>query len=206
MLSFLMLRSMQRARYSPHNEGHFGLAMKTYTHFTSPIRRYPDLIVHRVLREAIEIGRGEMNVNLGAKHALKRISTNVLDEERETELRAALEAIGDRSSERERAADDAERELMDWRKADFMAERVGDEFDGVITSVKDYGLYIELDEFFVEGLVHVSTLADDHYEFDQRKHKLVGRRGRREYRLGDRVRVTVDRVDRARHLIDFSVV
>ncbi|HSB10821.1 MAG TPA: ribonuclease R [Blastocatellia bacterium] len=209
MLSFLMLRSMQRARYSPHNEGHFGLAMKTYAHFTSPIRRYPDLIVHRILREVIELGRRRSDlkpVDLGARHAVKRVSGRVLDEEREKELRAALEVIGDHSSERERSADDAERELMDWRKAEFMSERVGDEFDGVITSVRDYGFYVELDEFFVEGLVHINTLRDDRYEFQERKHRLVGLRTRREFRLGDRVRVSVDRVDRTRHLIDFSVV
>ena len=208
MLSYLMLRSMQRARYTPHNAGHFGLAMKTYTHFTSPIRRYPDLIVHRILREVLDRGAEIVDwkgVDPGAKRALKRVSWPVLDEERETELRAGLEMIGDHSSERERVAADAERELMDWRKAAFMVDRVGDEFDGVITGVKDYGFYVELDEFFIEGLVHVSVLTDDIYEFQERKHRLVGQRGRREFRLGDRVRVSVNRVDQARHLIDFSV-
>jgi ribonuclease R len=130
----------------------------------------------------------------------------VFDEERETELRAGLEAIGDQSSERERAAADAERELMDWRKADFMADRVGDEFDGIITGVKEYGLYVELDEFFIEGLVHISTLVDDVYDYQERKHRLVGQRARREFRLGQKVRVAVNRVDRVRHLIDFSLV
>jgi ribonuclease R len=209
MLSYLMLRSMQRARYTPQNRGHFGLAMKTYTHFTSPIRRYPDLVVHRLLREVIEQGRrGEeewQQVDLGRKKARKLISWAVFDEERERAMRSSLETIGDHSSERERAADDAERELMDWRKAEFMAGRVGDEFDGVITSVKDYGFYVELNEFFVEGLVHVSTLADDFYEYHERKHRLAGERTGRKYRLGDEVRVVVVRVDRARHLIDFSV-
>jgi ribonuclease R len=206
MFSYLMLRSMQRARYTPRNAGHFGLAMKTYTHFTSPIRRYPDLIVHRILREVVERGRDEGDIDLGAKHTLKRVSWPVLDEDRETELRAALEMIGDQSSERERAAADAERELMDWRKAAFMADRVGDEFDGVITGVKEYGFYVELDEFFIEGLVHISALVDDVYEYQERKHRLIGKRTRREFRLGDRVRVSVNRVDQARHLIDFSVV
>jgi ribonuclease R len=130
----------------------------------------------------------------------------LLDEEREAELRAGLERIGDHSSERERAAADAERELMDWRKAAFMVERVGDEFDGVVTGVREYGFYVELDEFFIEGLVHVSALTDDVYTFQERKHRLVGQRTRREFRLGDRVRVFVNRVDQARHLIDFSVV
>ena len=209
LLSYLMLRSMQRARYTPHNQGHFGLAMKTYTHFTSPIRRYPDLIVHRILREVIERGRERddlPNVDTGARHSLKRIPGSLLTEERETELRSTLELIGEHSSERERTAADAERELMDWRKAEFMADRVGDEFDGVITGVKEYGFYVELEEVFVEGLVHVSTLIGDEYEYQERKHRLVGNRTRRAYRLGDRLRVLVNRVDRARHLIDFSVV
>jgi ribonuclease R len=209
MLSYLMLRSMQRARYSPENRGHFGLAMTTYTHFTSPIRRYPDLIVHRLLREVLEQGRrGEeewQQIALGQKKARKLVSWPLFDEEREAALRNSLETIGEHSSERERAADDAERELMDWRKAEFMAERVGDEFDGVITSVKDYGFYVELNEFFVEGLVHISTLTDDLYEYHERKHRLEGQRTGRKYRLGDEVRVTVVRVDRARHLIDFSI-
>jgi ribonuclease R len=208
MLSYLMLRSMQRARYTPQNAGHFGLAMKSYTHFTSPIRRYPDLIVHRILREVIERGRHEnesSELDLGAKHAVKRVSRNILDEGREVELRSALESIGDHSSDRERAAVEAERELMNWRKAEFMAERVGDEFDGVVTSVKEYGFYVELNEIFVEGLVHISTLIDDVYEYHERKHRLVGERTKRTYRLGDEVRVVVNRVDRLRHLIDFSI-
>jgi ribonuclease R len=208
MLSYLMLRSMQRARYSPKNAGHFGLAMKTYTHFTSPIRRYPDLIVHRVLREVIERD-GTLNesagLDLGAKYALKRIATPLLSEEREIGLRAALEPIGDWSSERERAAADAERELMDWRRAQFMADRVGDEFEGIITSVKEYGFYVELKEIFVEGLVHVSSLTDDVYQYQERKHRLVGERTNQIYRLGDEVRVVVNRVDRTRHMIDFSI-
>ena len=119
---------------------------------------------------------------------------------------ARRSSIAEHSSERERAADDAERELMDWRKADFMAAQTGEEFDGVITSVKDYGFYVELNEFFVEGLVHISTLMDDEYEYQERKHRLVGARTNRRFRLGDAVRISVDRVDRARHLIDFSVV
>jgi ribonuclease R len=209
MLSYLMLRSMQRAKYTAKNEGHFGLAMKTYTHFTSPIRRYPDLIVHRILREVIERGRTnavEFPVDLGERRALKRLDAPVMDEDRETALRSALVNVGEQSSERERAADMAERELMDWRKAEFMAERVGDVFDGIITSVKDYGFYVELNEFFVEGLVHISTLTDDAYEYQERKHRLVGARTNRKYRLGDAVRVVVNRVDRTRHLIDFSLL
>jgi ribonuclease R len=204
MLSFLMLRSMERARYSPQNKGHFGLAMKTYTHFTSPIRRYPDLVVHRILRRVIERGN-VVGLDMASGHALKQIKAPVFEDEEDQEMRRALEGTAIHSSERERAADDAERELMDWRKADFMATRLGDQFDGVVTSVKEYGFYVELTEVFVEGLVHISTLKDDLYEYQPRRHRLVGVRTGREYRLGDSITVTVDRVDRARHLIDFSL-
>jgi ribonuclease R len=210
MLSYLMLRSLQRARYTPQNQGHFGLAMKSYTHFTSPIRRYPDLVVHRILRETLAgKGRGEeswRDIDLGRKRARKTVSWPVLDRETEERLRSALDAVGEHASGRERAAADAERELMDWRKAEFMAAHIGEEFAGVITSVKDYGFYVELNEYFVEGLVHISVLNDDRYEYQERKHRLVGARTNRRFRLGDKVRIAVDRVDRARHLIDFSIV
>lgn len=200
MLSYLMLRSMQRARYAAQNSGHFGLAMKTYTHFTSPIRRYPDLIVHRILNELLRTEPG-----LGLRRALKTGPQSVHPEERETELRRNLELIADHSSERERAAADAERELMDWRRAEFMATRTGEEFEGVISGVREYGFYVELNEVFVEGLVHTSTLNDDRYEFQERKHRLVGERRGRAFRLGDIVRVIVLRVDRVRHRIDFAL-
>jgi ribonuclease R len=208
MLSYLMLRSMERARYLPKNLGHFGLAMKTYTHFTSPIRRYPDLIVHRVLREVLESAAGFQGdeIDLGKRSSLKRVSIAIFPEEQEQELRRTLGAIASQSSERERAADAAEQELMDWRKAEFMAEHVGEDFTGVITSVKEYGFYVELDEYFVEGLVHISTLSGENYEYQPGKHRLTGARTGQVFRLGDVVRVLVDRVDRVRHLIDFSVM
>ena len=229
MLSYLMLRSMERARYETKKEGHFGLAMKTYTHFTSPIRRYPDLIVHRVLREVLESGKPGsrsqegararfledvdiegietyVEIDLGRRYAIKRARLPILNEDRDTELRRSLKGIAAHSSERERAADDAERELMDWRKAEFMSGRIGDEFSGVVSSVKEYGFYVELEEFFVEGLVHISTLDDDTYEYQPRKHRLAGIRAGRQFRLGDKLIIAVDRVDLVRHLVDFSVV
>ncbi|HMG32587.1 MAG TPA: ribonuclease R [Blastocatellia bacterium] len=207
MLSYLMLRSMQRARYTPRNEGHFGLAMTTYTHFTSPIRRYPDLVVHRILREVLEQSDSvtELGIDPGKKQALNRISAALLSEERETQLRRTLEFIGEHSSERERDADEAERELMDWRRAEFMAGQVGQRFGGVISSVHEYGFFVELIDVFVEGLVHVATLTDDLYLYEERKHRLVGQRSGKVFRLGDVVEVLVDRVDRARHKVDFSV-
>lgn len=207
MLSYLMLRSMQRARYAADNQGHYGLAMKTYTHFTSPIRRYPDLLVHRILREIVESSRSNpelANLDIGTRVAVKRVAGPILNEERERELRASLEQIAAQSSELERRADAAEQELMNWRKADFMAVHVGETFEGIITSVKEYGFFVELNDIFVEGLVHISTLKGEP-EYEPRKHRLVETRGSRVYRLGDPVLVLVDRVDRIRHLVDFSI-
>jgi ribonuclease R len=182
-IAFLMLRTMQKARYDPANLGHFGLAADAYTHFTSPIRRYPDLVVHRVLRE----GRA------GAS------------EERREELAEDLPDIAVHTSERERRAADAERELVQWKKVRFMADKVGDEFDGYVTGVSAFGLYLELIEHFVEGMVHVSTMADDYYRFLERTHELRGETRGRIYRLGDRVKVQVIRVDLERRQIDLGL-
>jgi ribonuclease R len=182
-IAFLMLRTMQRARYDPDNLGHFGLAAEFYTHFTSPIRRYPDLVVHRSLREM-----------------RKRVS-----DERKAELAEALPDMAKHTSERERRAADAERELVQWKKVRFMADKVGDEFDGYVTGVSAFGLFIELVEHFVEGMVHVSTMADDYYRFMDKVHLLKGERSGRVYRLGDKVRVQVIRVDMERRQIDLGL-
>jgi ribonuclease R len=182
-IAFLMLRTMQKARYDPANLGHFGLAATAYTHFTSPIRRYPDLVVHRVLREA--------------RHGA--------DEERRAELTEDLPEIARHTSERERRAADAERELVQWKKVRFMTDKVGDEFEGYITGVSAYGLYLELVEPFVEGMVHISTMADDYYRFVERAHILKGEHTGRVYRLGDRVTVQVIRVDLERRQIDLGL-
>jgi ribonuclease R len=183
-IAFLMLRTMQKARYEPTNEGHFGLAADSYTHFTSPIRRYPDLVVHRSLREA--------------RHGMS--------EERREQLAEDLPEIARHTSERERRANDAERELVQWKKVRFMADKVGDEFDGYITGVAAFGLYVELVEHFVEGMVHVSTMADDYYRFVERAHILRGENTGRVYRLGDRVRVQVIKVDMERRQVDLGLV
>jgi len=182
-IAFLMLRTMQKARYDPSNMGHFGLAATSYTHFTSPIRRYPDLIVHRTLRES---RRGMSN-------------------DRIEELTEDLPEIARHTSERERRANDAERELVQWKKVRFMADKVGDEFEGYITGVTAFGLYIELIEHFVEGMVHVSTMADDYYRFIERQHILRGENAGRTYRLGDRVGVQVIKVDMERRQIDLGL-
>jgi ribonuclease R len=182
-IALLMLRTMQKARYDAANLGHFGLAAEAYTHFTSPIRRYPDLVVHRVLRE----------------------SRRGASDERKAELIDDLPEIARHTSERERRAADAERELVQWKKVRFMADKVGDEFDGYITGVSAFGLYIELIEHFVEGMVHVSTMADDYYRFEERAHVLRGEANGRVYRLGDRVTVQVIRVDMERRQIDLGL-
>lgn len=212
VLAYAMLRSLQRARYSAHNEGHFGLAAPVYTHFTSPIRRYPDLIVHRVLRallqagERFSIGSEQADSESQTNRVTPRIARNAPGNAPKPIPLGELELIAEESSERERAADAAENEIDEWRKAVFMAERIGEEFDGMITNVRDFGFYVELDEFFIEGLVPVSSLIDDYYNFDERIHALIGRSGKRKFRLGDRIRVRVDRVNVDRHLVDFSVV
>jgi ribonuclease R len=184
-IAFLMLRTMQKARYDPQNLGHFGLAADSYTHFTSPIRRYPDLVVHRTLREA--------------RHG--RMTT-----QRREELEEDLPEFARHTSERERRAADAERELVQWKKVRFMADKVGDEFEGYITGVTAFGLFIELIEHFVEGLVHISTMANDYYRFVERAHILRGENTAKEYRLGDRVAVQVVKVDMERRQVDLGLV
>jgi ribonuclease R len=174
---------MLRAVYSPEKEGHYALASECYTHFTSPIRRYPDLVVHRVLR----------------------LSRQGADAERREEIAEDMPETARHTSERERRANDAERELVQWKKVRFMADKVGDEFEGYITGVSAYGLYVELVEHFVEGMVHVSTMADDYYRFVERAHILRGENTRREYRLGDRVTVQVVRVDLEQRQIDLGL-
>jgi ribonuclease R len=183
-IAFLMLRTMQKARYAETNSGHFGLAASSYTHFTSPIRRYPDLVVHRTLRE----------------------SRQGMDKDRVEQLTEDLPEMGRHTSERERRAAEAERELVQWKKVRFMADKVGDEFEGYVTGVTAFGLFIELVEHFVEGMVHVSTMADDYYRFIERAHVLRGENTGQVYRLGDKVRVQVIKVDMERRQIDLGLV
>jgi ribonuclease R len=183
-IAFLMLRTMQKARYSPQNSGHFGLAAPSYTHFTSPIRRYPDLVVHRALRVARQ---------------------SLLSDEQKEAAQEDLPEVARHTSEMERRADDAERELLQWKKVKFMADKVGDEFEGYITGVAAFGLFIELIEHFVEGMVHVSTMADDYYRFLEGTHALVGENTHKSYRLGDKVKVQVIRVNMEERKIDLGL-
>jgi ribonuclease R len=184
-IAFLMLRTMQKARYAPENLGHFGLAASSYTHFTSPIRRYPDLVVHRALR--------------AARHG-------ALTDERREEWTEDLPEIARHTSEMERRAAEAERELLQWKKVKFMADKVGDEFAGYVTGVAAFGLFVELIEHFVEGLVHVSTMADDYYRFIETAHVLRGENTQKVYRLGDKVKVQVIRVNMEVRQIDLGLV
>jgi ribonuclease R len=184
LVSYLLLRTMRLARYHEENLGHFGLATDMYAHFTSPIRRYPDLVVHRALR-ALRAGE---------------------DREREAWLRGRLPEMGLHLSDRERKASDAERELVEWKKVRFMSGRLGERFSGYVTGVQPFGLFVELDEVYVQGLVHVSTMTNDYYRFDERAHLLRGENAGKVYRLGDRVSVQVARVDLERRAIDFALL
>src|SRR5438309_2303350 len=184
-VALLMLRTMQKARYAPENLGHFGLAAPSYTHFTSPIRRYPDLVVHRALRAARQ--------------------ASLSDETRE-DWAEELPDVARHTSEMERRADDAERELVQWKKVKFMADKVGDEFEGYVTGVAAFGLFIELVEHFVEGLVHVSTMADDYYRVVGGAHMLRGENTHKVYRLGDKVKVQVIRVNMEVRQVDLGLV
>ncbi|RII25181.1 MAG: ribonuclease R [Geobacter sp.] len=182
MINEVLLRCMKQARYSDENLGHFGLAAPCYTHFTSPIRRYPDLVVHRILKGAI------------AKTLRKQ------DLER---LAETLPETASHTSKRERVAMEAEREIVELKKVQFMADKVGDEFDGIISGVTSFGLFIELVELFVEGMVHISTLPHDFYRYIEKQHSLVGERSRTTYRIGDQVRVRVASVSMERKQIEF---
>jgi ribonuclease R len=179
ILSYLMLRSLKQARYSTEDAGHFALAAEAYTHFTSPIRRYPDLVVHRLLKNR---GRTE------------RFPVSEIAE------------IAEECSQSERRTADAERELVEWKKVRFMAERVGEEFDALIISAAKYGVFVELAELFIEGLVPIDTLPGDEYTYHENVRKIVGQRTRREFSIGDRVRVTLDRVDANERKLQFSMV
>ena len=184
-IAALMLRTMQKARYDAASLGHFGLAAEHYTHFTSPIRRYPDLVVHRTLRLA--------------RHGK-------LTSARREEMEDDLPETAKHTSEMERRADEAERELLQWKKVRFMADKVGDEFEGYITGVAPYGLFVELIEHYVEGMVHVSSMADDYYRFIEQQHVLRGENTKKVYRLGDKVAVQVVRVDMERRQVDLGIV
>ena len=179
LLQTVLLRSMQQAVYSPDNIGHFGLAYESYTHFTSPIRRYPDLLIHRAIKAVLE----------GKKYKVKD-----------------WHALGMQCSMTERRADDATRDVVSWLKCYYMQDKVGESFSGSVSAVTSFGLFVALDEVYVEGLLHVTELGSDYFHFDGMRHEMLGERSGARYRLGDRLRVTVARVDMETSKIDFTLV
>src|SRR5271166_6327136 len=242
ILSYLMLRSLKQARYSEKNEGHFALAASSYTHFTSPIRRYPDLIVHRILKEVLRDSaeREEHGVTIGVGGVAHSESASPWSKRpnkgsggkggraglqaREPVISLArasapanassggpipedmLHDIAEESSQSERRADDAERELMEWKKAKFMEDRIGEEFDGLIVSVTKFGMFVELIDMFIEGLVPLGSLTGDHYLYHENTRQIIGQRSRKMFSLGDPIRVIVDRIDRTQRRVNFAVV
>ncbi|HEX9859600.1 MAG TPA: RNB domain-containing ribonuclease, partial [Nitrospirota bacterium] len=185
-INTVMLRSMKQARYSPDNAGHFGLASRCYCHFTSPIRRYPDLSVHRGLKELLKKGE--------------------LAADRKGEMAGGLAALGLHTSAMEREAEAAEREVVELKKLQFMIDKVGAQFEGFINGVTAFGFFVELDEYFVEGLVRLTSMHDDYYSYEEKRHALIGRHTGKTHRLGDRVTVRVERVDMEQRHLDFSLV
>lgn len=185
VISTVMLRSMQQAKYDPDSLGHFGLATEFYTHFTSPIRRYPDLIVHRLIRTYLIEGK--------------------LDQTTREKWDARLPDIAEHTSKMERRAVDAERETDELKKAEYMADKIGEEYDGIISSVTNFGMFVELPNT-IEGLVHVSYMTDDYYRFDERHYAMIGERTGNVYRIGDEITVRVVKVNKDERSIDFEIV
>jgi len=184
IINTLMLRSLKKARYTSTSMGHFGLAAKYYCHFTSPIRRYPDLMIHRIIKEGIH---------------------GKLTEKRVKHLQSIIESIAEQCSIRERAADEAERAVEDLKKAEYMKDRIGEEYDGIISNVTSFGMFIEL-ENTIEGLVHISNIEDDYYQYDEVHHMLIGERLKKIYRIGDNARIRVLNADISSRTIDFVLV
>lgn len=192
MLQTMLLRSMKQAVYDPENRGHFGLALQSYAHFTSPIRRYPDLSLHRAIKYLLAKAEG---------HKGNSTETGGWHYSMEEMLQ-----LGQHCSMTERRADEATRDVADWLKCDFMQDQVGNVFKGVIASVTGFGFFVRLDDLFIDGLVHVSSLDNDYYRFDQVGQRLIGESGGQTYRLGDRVEVRVEAVNMDERKIDFSLI
>lgn len=212
ILSYLMLRSLRQARYSEKNEGHFALAAACYTHFTSPIRRYPDLIVHRIAKSLLRAGvSGHGTLVAGEPHGH---GTGHKTEGRKTRggevvPEAELALIATESSDNERRAAEAERELVEWKKLKFMRDRVGEDFSAMILSATKYGLFVELNDLFVEGLVPIASLGamdNDYYTYRENTRQIIGERWGRKFVIGQRVRVLLERVDAVQKRLQFSIL
>src|SRR5271157_4796024 len=230
ILSYLMLRSLKQARYSEENEGHFALAAPSYTHFTSPIRRYPDLIVHRVLKDVLRDSPDQVDAGVPVGVAQGEHSeapspwskrqpplspskkkTRDHGKQRSAPLDGPipedmLRDIAQESSQSERRADEAERELMEWKKIKFMQDRVGEDFAGLIVSVTKFGMFAELNDLFIEGLVPLTSLSDDRYVYHENTRQIVGQRTRKTYSMGDPIHVFVERIDHMQRRIQFGIV
>lgn len=213
VLTYLLLSTLKPASYGSHPDGHFGLALEDgYTHFASPVRRYPDLLVHRVLHAIFDDGRNRKTtrsrdrVDLRSSSSHGHVSWSVLPPDIHNEFEESFSHITTHLTERERLAQEAESDLEGLKKAAFMQAHTGEVFHGLITGVQSYGFFVELEELLVEGLVHVSSLKDDWYEYRSRQQKLMGRKNRQQYRLGDRVEVQVKSVDYYRQQIDLVAV
>ncbi len=211
VIQTVMLRSLSQARYQAENEGHFGLNYAAYTHFTSPIRRYPDLLIHRAIRFLLR-GGGE---GKGLVGKLRGTRKGLLPAEGAQPLTKAqiypyelreLSALGEQCSMTERRADEATRDVMAWLKCEYLQDRVGEQFEGVVTAVTNFGLFVELRDLYVEGLVHISALESDYYHFDAVKHRLIGEKSGRFYQLGDNVTVQVARVNLDDRKVDLELI
>jgi ribonuclease R len=218
ILAYLMLRSLKQARYSEKNVGHFALASPSYTHFTSPIRRYPDLIVHRLLRALLDAGADPVGGAIlsdapqpWSSETRKRTMETANREAAENDAaapipEAELDAIASECSQTERRAADAERELIEWKKIKFMQDRVGEDFQAVVLSCTKYGFFVELDDLFIEGLVPLTSLVDDRYSFRDTDRQIVGARNGRVFKMGMRVHVLLDRIDRQQRRLQFALL
>jgi len=222
ILAYLMLRSLKQARYSERNVGHFALASPSYTHFTSPIRRYPDLIVHRLLRALLDSGAGPIGGAIlsdapqpwsseARKRTMETASRKAAENDAAAPIpEAELDAIAGECSQTERRAADAERELIEWKKIKFMQDRVGEDFHAVVLSCTRYGFFVELDDLFIEGLVPLTSLGtsgdDDRYSFRDTDRQIVGARNGRVFKMGLRVHVLLDRIDRQQRRLQFALL
>jgi ribonuclease R len=213
MLQSMVLRSMQQAVYSPDNIGHFGLAYEAYAHFTSPIRRYPDLLTHRAIYAILQgkkyqpsIGH-EISLSTGLTKAAREMQKSDDDSRGRSRNNVAIwEELGLHCSSNERRADEASRDVEAWLKCYFMRDKLGEEYGGMVNGVTSFGIFVQLDSLFIEGLVHVTELGSDYFQYDEIKNELRGERTGIRYRMSDRVRVQVSRVDLDSRKIDFRLV